>query len=487
MLFNSFSFFIFLLITFAGYWLICYPRNTERVPHYRIWLQNLFVVIASYVFYGWLDWRFLLLIAFTSLWTFFSGVLLGNVTHGSIRARFIVIVSLIVNFGILGVFKYCNFFLDQVVAILNVIGVDAHPVSLKIILPVGISFYTFCALGYVIDVYKEKITPTRDIIEFFAFVSFFPQLLAGPIARATSLLPQFQHPRKFSYPLAVEGCRQMLWGFAKKILVADNCAYAANAMLNNPDPSTISVWIAMFCFAFQIYGDFSGYSDIAIGCSKLFGIRLMKNFDKPYFARNIAEFWRRWHISLTTWFRDYLYIPLGGSRCGLLKKIRNTFAIFLVSGFWHGANWTFIIWGAFHAFCFLPLMIAGKNRKYAKKIVAKGRMWPSFSELWRMLLTFGVVVVGWTFFRAPDFQTALDWLEKMFLCMDFRYSGVNLSWCKTAIPFIFLLAIVEWFNRSREIPALPRSVALRWMVYILIIFAMGVWQAPSETFIYFQF
>ena len=335
MLFTSLVFGLFLPIVFATYWLIYYPRQGCEVSSIRLWIQNLLVVVASYVFYGWWNWKFLLLIFFTSAWAYASGVLLDRSERTS-RRKLIVGIALVVNLGILGVFKYYNFFADNVVTVVNAIGFNAHPTSLQVLLPVGISFYTFQALSYVIDVYRKDIVATKDLVAFLAFVSFFPQLVAGPIERATNLLPQFLKPRRFDYALAVEGCRQMLWGFFKKLLVADSCAYAANAILGNGHPSSVSLWIGMICFAFQIYGDFSGYSDIAIGCSKLFGVRLMQNFNKPYFSRDIAEFWRRWHISLTTWFRDYLYIPLGGSRCGKWRKVRNTFAIFLVSGLWHG-------------------------------------------------------------------------------------------------------------------------------------------------------
>ena len=330
MLFNSLEFLIFLPIVFAGYWLLA--RHLK--------LQNLFVVVVSYVFYGWWDWRFLILIAFTSLWSFVFGLFELKCEARSLSSKLRLALSCAINLGILGYFKYCDFFVSQAVVVLRQFGFEPHVSSLNIILPVGISFYTFQALSYTIDVYRRSIKPTKDPIAFFAFISFFPQLVAGPIERATNLLPQFLKPRQFDYPLAVEGCRQMLWGFFKKVLVADSCAYAANYILGNSHPSSVSLWIGMIAFSFQIYGDFSGYSDIAIGCSKLFGVRLMRNFAYPYFARDIAEFWRRWHISLTTWFRDYLYIPLGGSRCSTLKKVRNTFAIFLVSGFWHGANWT---------------------------------------------------------------------------------------------------------------------------------------------------
>ena len=468
MLFNSIEFLAFLPIVFGVYWLL------ER--HLRF--QNLFVVIASYVFYGWWDWRFLILIAFTSAWAYLFGLLP--------RSKWNVALSLIINLGILGFFKYYNFFVDSLVALIP--GLSLSSQTLAVVLPVGISFYTFQALSYTLDVYRGTIRPTRDPMAFFAFISFFPQLVAGPIERATNLLPQFERVRRFDYALAVEGCRQMIWGFLKKVVIADSCAAAANGLLNFGNPSSISLWVGVTLFTFQIYGDFSGYSDIAIGCSKLFGIRLMRNFAHPYFSRDIAEFWRRWHISLTTWFRDYLYIPLGGSRCGTWKKVRNTFAIFLVSGLWHGANWTFVLWGAFHAVCFLPLLLLKRNRRYTTDVVAEGRWFPRSREAMAMALTFFVAVVGWALFRAPDIATAGLWFAKMFTLSDLRTTGVCLSWVKpNVLMALGVFILFEWFNRTRDIPALPKNRALRWAVYYLAIFTVFYWDSAQQTFIYFQF
>ena len=400
--------------------------------------------------------------------------------------KLIVALALVVNLGILGVFKYFNFFLDNAVALLNALGFAAHPSSLKIILPVGISFYTFQALSYVLDVRRGTVKATRDLVAFLAYVSFFPLLVAGPIERATNLLPQFLKPRRFDYALAVGGCRQMLWGFFKKVLVADTCARAANAIFENPHPSSVSLWAGAVAFAFQIYGDFSGYSDIAIGCSKLFGIRAMRNFAQPYFARDVAEFWRRWHISLTTWFRDYLYIPLGGSRCGTAKKVRNTFAVFLVSGLWHGANWTFLAWGAFHAACFLPLLLRGRNRRHVTDGVAEGRLLPSVREAAAMLATFALVVVGWTLFRAPDIATAGAWLAKMLSFSD-GFGLPRSVGLKTAALCIAGLLAVEWFSRGRDVPRLPAARVVRWGVYLGGAFLLLCERPAAQAFIYFQF
>lgn len=471
MLFNSLEFLLFLPLVFGGYWLL--------QKHLR--LQNLLIVVASYVFYGWWDWKFLILIAFTSTWSYFVGLM---DRRGS---KCLLTISLIVNLSILGYFKYFNFFLESAVDVLRTLGFTPHVQSLQVILPVGISFYTFQALSYTIDVYRGSIRPTRDPVAFFAFISFFPQLVAGPIERATNLLPQFLKQRHFEYALAVEGARQMLWGFFKKVLVADSCAFAANSMLNNSNSSSITLWAGMICFAFQIYGDFSGYSDIAIGCSKLFGIRLMRNFAYPYFARDIAEFWRRWHISLTTWFRDYLYIPLGGSRCGTWGKVRNTFVIFLVSGFWHGANWTFIAWGAFHACCFLPLLLLGRNRKYTTDVIAENRTLPTVEEVRGVAMTFFLAVVGWTFFRATSIQEAFSWLVKMFSFSDLNVMQNCASTALRAVGPVLALVCIEWFNRRRELIALPQSRLCRWCVYLVVFGAICYWRCPTQVFIYFQF
>ena len=480
MLFNSFQFLLFLPIVFCLYWFV-FNKSLRA--------QNLLIVVVSYIFYGWWDWRFLFLMAFTSLWAWLFGLLDTKYERGR---KFRLAVSLIINLGILGYFKYFNFFVDQAIALLNSLGVQANPISLKIILPVGISFYTFQALSYTIDVHRKQIEPTKDPIAFLAYVSFFPQLVAGPIERATNLLPQFLSPRSFNYAAATDGCRQMLWGFIKKMVIADNCAILANTVLNNSQRySGGSIFIGLVFFSIQIYCDFSGYSDIAIGCSRLFGINIMRNFAYPYFSRDIAEFWRRWHISLTTWFRDYIYIPLGGSRCGKLKQIRNIFIIFIVSGFWHGANWTFIAWGAFHALCFLPLLLREKNRKYTDT-VAEGRFLPSIRELFQMASTFFITVIGWAFFRAPDITTAISWITSSFNILDPEYF-ILIRPNRFLLPYLAVFIITEWMARNRmhglsittKIPSRP----MRWTIYIaLIIVCIGNFTAiHQQSFIYFQF
>lgn len=468
MLFTSIEFFVFLPVVFALYWLL--NRHTR-------W-QNLLVVAASYLFYGWWDWRFLLLIAFTSACSYFSGLIINN---GRWR-KTALWGNIIVNLAILGLFKYYDFFAAELARML---GCSGDSVMLHLILPVGISFYTFQALSYSIDVYRGKLEPTRDIVAFFAYVSFFPQLVAGPIERATNLLPQFQRQRQFNYGVAVDGVRQMLWGFFKKVVVADNCAvYVDDIWSNIAGQSSINLAVAAALFSIQIYCDFSGYSDIAIGTAKLFGIRLMRNFKVPYFSRDIAEFWRRWHISLTTWFRDYVYIPLGGSRVVKWKVVRNTFIIFLVSGLWHGANWTFLAWGAFHALLFLPLILLGKNRKHTDN-VAEGRLLPSLKEAGQMLLTFVLAAFGWILFRSQSIGEAVGFIGGIFTS---GFAGVNLP--MRTLVFVAILLVVEWLQRNREHGLSMENVrygVVRYACYLSVLALIFLFGVFNETFIYFQF
>ena len=484
MLFNSIEFAIFLPIVFLLYWFV-FDRFISK-SKWQLRLQNAFVVVASYVFYGWWDWRFLLLIAFTSFCSWGSGILIGEADSKK-KAKTWMWINIVLNLGILALFKYYDFFVSEFAELFHI---STDGLLLKVILPVGISFYTFQALSYSIDVYRGKIEPTKDIVAFFAFISFFPQLVAGPIERATNLLPQFLKKREFNYDNAVDGMRQILWGLFKKIVVADNCAvYVDQVFSTYTEQSGSTLLLAAIFFTFQIYGDFSGYSDIAIGTAKLFGVKLMRNFNVPYFSRDIAEFWRRWHISLTTWFRDYVYIPLGGSRVSKAKVVRNTFIIFLVSGFWHGANWTFIAWGAYHAILFLPLILTGKNRKYTNQ-VAEGRWLPSLKEVGQMLLTFFLAVIGWIIFRAETIGQAWG-----FICGIFDRSLLSLPWIDSMtymlpMPFILLLfVLMEWIGRNKNCPLQLNcsSKAMRWSMYVLFVVLIFVFGTTSETFIYFQF
>jgi D-alanyl-lipoteichoic acid acyltransferase DltB (MBOAT superfamily) len=403
--------------------------------------------------------------------------------------KFLNASNIVLNLGILGVFKYYNFFVESFVSAFASVGLHLQPHTLKIILPVGISFYTFQALSYTIDVYKRKIEPTKDIIAFFAFIGFFPLLVAGPIERATNLLPQFYKRRTFDYAKAVDGMRQILWGLFKKIVIADNCATYVNMVFDNPQGQTgLTLLLGAVFFAFQIYGDFSGYSDIAIGTARLFGINAMRNFAFPYFSRDIAEFWRRWHISLTTWFRDYVYIPLGGSRVSKAKVVRNTFVIFLVSGFWHGANWTFISWGAFHALLFLPLILLNKNRKYTGT-VAEGRFLPSIKEFFLIVLTLLLVCIGWVFFRADSIGQSFEYLGGM-TNIGLISAITSKSLVLKYLIFVFFMLIVEWLQRNKQHGldlANIKSHIVKFAIYTLLIVIIFMYGGVAETFIYFQF
>ncbi len=404
MLFNSIDFAIFLPIVFFLYWFV-------TAKHLKT--QNILIVLSSYVFYGWWDVRFLSLIVISTFIDFCVGIKLGKEENSKKRKQ-LLLLSVFVNLGFLGFFKYYNFFVENFVEAFSFLGYTFNVKTINIVLPVGISFYTFQTMSYSIDVYRGKLQPTKDFIAFAAYVSFFPQLVAGPIERATNLLPQFYYKRFFSYDKAIDGMRQILWGFFKKLVIADNCAEFVNYIFGNSDNMPGSALaIGTIFFAFQIYGDFSGYSDIAIGLAKLFGFSLMQNFAFPYFSRDIAEFWRRWHISLSTWFRDYVYIPLGGSKNGTAKSIRNTLIIFLVSGFWHGANWTFLVWGFINALLFIPLLISDKNRKNIEIIK------PSFNfrgiyEIIKMFATFLITCFAWIFFRAENLNHALKIVSRIF-------------------------------------------------------------------------
>jgi len=478
MLFNSIDFALFLPIVFLLYWLV--PFRTLR-------RQNFLLLAASYVFYGWWDVRFLSLILISTVVDYAVGLALAG-SKSERRRKGWVGLSILVNLGLLGFCKYWNFFVHNFTEAFTFFGGNISIGSLNIILPVGISFYTFQTMSYTLDVYRRQLTPTRDFIAFSAYVSFFPQLVAGPIERATHLLPQFFKKRSFEYANAADGMRQILWGLFKKVVIADNCAVLADRIFNHSgDYSGITLAAGAVFFAFQIYGDFSGYSDIAIGTARLFGFRLMQNFATPYFSRDIAEFWRRWHISLTTWFRDYLYIPLGGSRGSTGMVLRNIVIVFVVSGIWHGANWTFVVWGLLNALYFIPLVLTRRNRRHLDTVAAN-RMLPSLRDIVAMLTTFALTVFAWIFFRAESIPHALQYLSGL----------ISGSWlCRPEVwdtPTALLLAfflLAEWIGR-REPYAIAGLGALqhpriRHLLYAGIVFVLFWFGGKQQTFIYFQF
>lgn len=478
MLFNSFDFLFFLPTVFILYWFVFKKLQN----------QNILILITSYVFYGWWDWRFLILILLSTIVDYFIGISLEK-EKSQKKRKYLLWISLFFNLGLLGFFKYFNFFIDNWVEAWSSIGVHMNKTSLNIILPVGISFYTFQTLSYSIDVYRNKLKPTTNFIAFASFVSFFPQLVAGPIERASNLLPQFYKSRIFKYDLAVSGFKLILWGLFKKIVIADNCAIYVNEIFGSyQDQSSVTLFLGAIYFAFQIYGDFSGYSDIAIGTSRLFGFHLMRNFNYPYFSRDIAEFWRRWHISLSTWFRDYVYIPLGGSRGSKWMQVRNVFVIFLVSGFWHGANWTFVIWGGLNAVFFLPLLLANKNRNNTNN-PAENRLFPTFKEILQISSTFCLTTFAWIFFRADSVSEAFEYILKLvnnqkIVSVDYL-GGIE----RYAFEIVFLIPIFcffEWIYRNQETPFEGKYKNLNEVVILVMLFVFGQFSNHS-SFIYFQF
>ena len=478
MLFNSLSFALFFPIVFILYWFIV-NKNLKQ--------QNLLLLISSYFFYGCWDWRFLFLLIFSTVLDYYTGIKMSEASNQSMK-RFWFWLSVSINLGFLGLFKYYNFFATSFSEAISNIGLHIDPWTLKVILPVGISFYTFHGLSYVIDIYKNRIQPERNFVDYSVFVSFFPLLVAGPIERATHLLPQVKQQRHFDYSRAVDGLKQILWGLFKKVVIADQCAEFANLIFNNaPAYFGSTLLLGAVFFTFQIYGDFSGYSDIALGTARLLGFDLLRNFAFPYFSRDIAEFWRRWHISLSTWFRDYLYIPLGGSKGGTWMKVRNTFIIFLVSGFWHGANWTFIFWGLLNALFIMPSILFNTNRNNLD-IVAQGKYLPGIKEFLSVLLTFCLTIFAWIFFRAADLSHAFAFVFKIFSSSFFTVPSV-------APVRLFLLLgiflIIEWLGREHQYALAsvmlkwPRVV--KWAAYYAILFAVFYFAGSKLQFIYFQF
>ncbi|MES2620659.1 MAG: MBOAT family O-acyltransferase [Bacteroidota bacterium] len=487
MLFNSLDFAVFLPLVFILYW---YASSG------RLKLQNILLLVASYFFYSCWDWRFLFLLIFSTGLDYFSGIMMYEAKRSSSKKIWFWL-SVIINLGFLGVFKYYNFFIGSFADALQLIGINSHFATLQVILPVGISFYTFHGLSYVIDIYKNRIKPERNFVDYAVFVSFFPLLVAGPIERATHLLPQIKAPRTFDYAKSIDGLRQILWGLFKKIVIADNCAEFANIIFNHSEEyHGLTLILGALFFTFQIYCDFSGYSDIALGTARLFGIDLLRNFAFPYFSRDIAEFWRRWHISLSTWFRDYLYIPLGGSKGGMMTKVRNTFIIFLVSGFWHGANWTFIVWGALNALYFLPLLLTAKNRTHLE-IVAQGKYWPTPNEFIRIATTFGLTVFAWIFFRAESVTHAVSYIGSMLagLTRPAAYLEAHrFLWDKVgpALPVLILFFfLTEWIGREKQFAlarlglSWPKPVRLSFYYFLVIV--IFYFAGTEQQFIYFQF
>lgn len=482
MLFNSLDFALFLPTVFLLYWFV-FNRKLSY--------QNLFVLGASYFFYAWWDWRFLFLILFSTVVDFLVGRYLHRTSDASKR-KILLWTSILVNLGLLGFFKYYNFFVENFNAAFSLFGRELGVGFLHIILPIGISFYTFQTLSYTIDIYKKKLEPTNNFIDFAAFVSFFPQLVAGPIERAKDLLPQFYKKRTFDLEKGKDALRQILWGLFKKMVIADNCAFFVDRFFGDyQEYSGSTLLLGAFFFTVQIYADFSGYSDIAIGTAKLFGFKLTKNFDYPYFARNIAEFWKKWHITLTTWFKDYVYFPMGGSRQGKFKTLWNTIILFLIIGFWHGAHWKFIIYGFINSLHFVPIILLGKKRKF-KKRVGGNNLFPNVNELYGILKTFTFLVLVRVFFRAESLPKALGYLSTIFSKSLFQFPAFADK--KEALLVLFFISIfiaIEWLGRNQEYAleklGLGWKRPYRWGFYYVIILCLFLFYGAQQQFIYFQF
>lgn len=477
MFFNSLSFAVFLPIVFLLYWFVFNKTKST---------QNAILIIASYYFYSCWDWRFLFLLVFSTFLDYYTGIRIEKAKTETAR-KFWFWLSIIMNLGFLGIFKYYNFFASSFSELLNGFGLQTSPLLLNVILPVGISFYTFHGLSYVIDIYLQRIKAEYNFVDYSLFVSYFPLLVAGPIERATHLLPQVKVKRTFDFEKAKEGVYQIIWGLVKKVVIADTCATYANAIFDHyTSMNSLSLLLGAVYFAFQIYGDFSGYSDMALGMSKLFGLDLLRNFNYPYFSRDIAEFWRRWHISLSSWFRDYVYIPLGGSKGSKLKQVRNVFVIFLLSGFWHGANWTFIAWGFINALYFLPLLLRDKNRSNIETVTLNWD-YSSLKVVLSILNTFMLTCLAWVFFRAKSIGDAFDYIERIFTDWNFKTQYLeNERYSYEIVLLLLAFILVEWNCRNQIEPISGRYSGLKVALCIMAIIALGTYSDYKE-FIYFQF
>ena len=493
MLFNSLTYALFLPIVFFLYWFV-FGYALDKCKH-QVLIQNAFLVLASYVFYAYWDWRFLGLLVGMSLLSYGVGQLLTNATGGGMRApsrKILLWAAIVIDLGILGFFKYYNFFVNS---FCDLFGLDASHSTLQLILPLGISFFTFQAISYVVDAYKGCMVHNarctmkiEELVECLLYIGFFPKLLAGPIERPSNFIPQCRQKRVFDYALATDGCRQILWGLFKKVVVADNCATYVNAVYADiAHQSGSTLLLAAILYTIQIYGDFSGYSDMAIGSAKLLGFRFRDNFLFPYFSRNMNEFWRRWHISLNTWFVDYVYIPLGGSRNGKARTIANTMIIFLLSGLWHGADWSFVAWGGYHGLLLVILILFGLNTKY-DQVVAHDRWYPNLKEIGQMLLTFALATIGWILFRADNFAQA--WEVMSGICdkslMSVPLIAVGL---KKTLAMVAICLIVDWCGRRKEHPLQIGAwhPAGRIAVYYVIALLILEFGANAQSFVYFNF
>lgn len=483
MTFNSLGYALFLPIVFILYWFVF--KNLKK--------QNLLVLISSYVFYGLWDWRFLFLIIASTIVDYYVGLKIDANNNNRKQQKLFLWLSVIFNISLLGFFKYFNFFTQSFIDLFQLFGYTIKSSwTLNIILPVGISFYTFQTMSYSMDVYYKRIKPTTNFLLFSTYVAFFPQLVAGPIERASNLLPQIAKRRIFNPEQASQGLKLIFWGLFKKLVIADGLAPMVDDIFANYSTYPASTLIfGVTLFSFQVYGDFSGYSDIAIGTSKLLGIELMSNFKFPNFSRNVAEYWQRWHISLSTWFRHYVYIPLGGSRVTKLKSVRNIIIIFLISGFWHGANWTFIFWGAFHALAYIPVFLMGRNTIYKNNVVGENTLFPSLIEIGQLLLTFGIVTFSRIFFRSNSITDAFGYINQM--VSNFHYAPYSHPMGYRMLDYFILIGLfVIYEYRMRKDERNPfnfKNRYVRFFVYTIVLLLMLLFydDGVDRSFIYFQF
>ncbi len=452
--------------------------------------QNILLLMASIFFYAWADWRFLFLLIASILINYYLGLKIHNTLKES-KQKMLLNLGLVFNIGLLVYFKYFNFFYEGFYKIVNVFGTDLDYNTLSILLPLGISFFTFQTLGYLLDVYNEEVEPSNDLLDFSVFIAFFPKILSGPIERAGSLIPQIKKKRELSYATSVDGLRQILWGLFTKVVVAENCAAIANPIFNNYEdkPGSVLV-IGAFFYAIQIYADFSGYSNMAIGISKLFGLQLTRNFATPFFSTNISGFWKKWHISLTTWMMDYVFTPLSFTLRRLQKKglVISIIATFILVGFWHGANWTFIVFGLLHGIYFVPLVYSGSMN--ASDIMAKGKWFPSFKEIYKMIGLFVLVMMTDVIFRVDSVAVALDYYKGIFSSSIMKYPASYVTANTLMIvALIGFFMLIEWANREKkhDFEISNYNVYLRWSSYIFIFLLILFFGRSSDTFIYFQF
>src|SRR5574344_530588 len=467
---NSLEFLIFVPIVFLIYWNL----RTQL-------LRNVFLIISSYCFYAFADVRFTLLLFFISLLAYYSG---NSIIRGNKRDRIIIGINVVVDLAVLFIFKYFNFFSENFTTLLQSFGIKADDFTLKLIIPAGLSFYTFMAISYVIDCYRKKFDAPQKIISFFAYISFFPHLLVGPIDRGRNIIPQLSEKKGVDRSLAVDGLRQFLWGLFAKNVIADNCAIVVNEAWNNlsAQNTTMLIYSAVL-YSIQIYSDFSGYSNMAIGVGKLFGVRLMQNFNYPYFTRNVTEFWRKWHISLTSWFTEYVYIPLGGNRKGQIRTIINTLIVFTLCGFWHGADWTFILWGFVNGCFLIPILLQKNPKKYKNE-----KVFLTWKTSFQMLFTFCLITFTWIMFRADNITELSNYFFNLFTNIHFGLPKGKLCFLSSLFFMLF-----EWYHRNKDHgldivgDKLFKYRAFRWLLYYAVILSSLFLAGTQSDFIYFQF